>query len=153
MSKELESVLRILNERKGDIYPFDGFSTTDVTSNSAIKNFFAGIDDKDKVETARGIIEHASALQQCLFKYLFELLESRNKTMLEELKQREHEIATRTAKKMTFTVPEIVAISGKAKNTIYAHLKNGKLIGHSDKDGLWTITREDLEKYLHRSDF
>ena len=153
MSKELETVLKILNERKADVFPFDGFSTINITSNSAIKNFFAGIDDKDKVETAKGIIDHACELQRCLISYLFELLESRNKAMLEELEQREHEITTRTAKKMTFTVPEIVAISGKAKNTIYSHLKNGKLIGHSDKDGLWTITREDLENYLHRSDF
>ena len=40
MSKELETVLKILNERKADVLPFDGFSTINITSNTAIKNFF-----------------------------------------------------------------------------------------------------------------
>ena len=54
---------------------------------------------------------------------------------------------------MTFSPPEVVEISGKSKNTIYTHLKNGKLKGHQDSDGIWIIERTDLEEYLHRTDF
>ena len=153
MNKELEHVLKILYDaRQGDnmIYAFDA---NDWIPHTAIINYFSNIDDSKKVEVAKEIIEHCYALQHSLLSYLFKLLETREQSMFEKLKEREHEIENKTVKQMTFTAPEVVKISGKSKNTIYTHLKNGKLKGHNDGNGTWTVKREDLEKYLHRSNF
>lgn len=150
MSNKLEKILRVLSETSSRTVPFDGFNPDD--SNQAINDFFSSIDEEEKIKTAQHIIEHCADLQQCLHKYLFNLLEVRNETMLEEIKKEQETLVNQKTKQMTFSPSEVVKISGKVKNTIYDHLKKGKLKGHFDGT-TWTIERDDLEQYLHRTDF
>lgn len=151
MSKKLEAVLRTLNETHGDIVPFDGFNPD--SRNKSIEEYFSTMSDDEKIKASLHIIEHCSALQLCLHKYLFDLLEDRSKKMTEEIKRQKIELENQKKPKMTFNPNEVIEISGKSRNTIYGHLKKGKLIGHQDQDGVWIIERKDLETYLHRTDF
>lgn len=151
MSKKLEAVLRTLNETHGDIAPFDGFNPD--SRNKSIEEYFSTMSDEEKIKASLHIIEHCSALQLCLHKYLFDLLESRSQEMAKEIQQQKTELDNQSKPKMTFTPIDVILLSGKSKNTIYAHLKKGKLIGHQDQDGVWIIERKDLETYLHRTDF
>ena len=150
MSKKLEAVLRTLNETHGDIVPFDGFNPD--SRNKSIEEYFSTMSDEEKITASLHIIEHCSALQLCLHKYLFDLLEDRSQKMAEEIKRQKIELDNQKKPKMTFNPIEVVKISGKSKNTIYTHLKNGKLKGQQDQGGIWIIERKDLENYLHRTD-
>ena len=154
MSKKLEEVLRILDERHKSL-PVDGdnFDPDSFFPSMAITNYLSNKTDSDKIQSARNIIEHCTSLQICLHQYLFEELDRQKKSMLAAIKEQEEQLVNSTLPQMTFTAPEVIKISGKCKNTIYSHLKSGKLKGHNDGDGVWTIKREDLERYLHRNDF
>lgn len=151
MYEDLKAVLKTLHET--DYYTFDGNGFDPDTSNMAIEQYFSSMTNKERIKASMHIINHCSALQECLHKYLFTWLEMQEKTMQEELKRQKTELEQSKQPKMTFSPPEVVEISGKSKNTIYTHLKNGKLKGHQDSDGIWIIERIDLEEYLHRTDF
>ena len=97
-----------------------------------------------------------------VFNYLLSRLERKEAALIARCKEIENEILTKKEldKQMTFSAPEILDITSRlkirgktSKNTVYSHLSKGLLKGTQNDLGNWTVKREDLEKYLNRTDF
>ncbi len=119
-------------------------------------------DDDEVVKNLNRIIDQAGKLQAQVFNYLLSRLERKEAALIARCKEIENEILTKKEldKQMTFSAREILDITSRlkirgktSKNTVYSHLSKGLLKGTQDDLGNWTVKREDLEKYLNRTDF
>lgn len=127
-----------------------------------LDKYVSELKDDEVVKNLNRIIDQAGKLQAQVFNYLLSRLERKEAALIARCKEIEKEILMKKEldKQMTFTVPEILNITNrlnirgkKSKNTVYQHLDLGILKGTQDELNNWTIKREDLEKYLNRTDF
>lgn len=116
---------------------------------------FGQLSHEERIEKVMKVLDECRKIENSLISYIIKDMGSRTtKTIKEYQEKREQIIAEGVkGKKQTFSASEVIKISGRSRNTIYNHLKNGTLRGIQNDSGNWTITREALQEYLHRDDF
>ena len=85
MYKDLKAVLKTLHETNYYTVDSNGFDPD--SNNVAIEQYFSSMTNKERIKASMHIINHCSALQECLHKYLFTWLEQQEREMHEELKR------------------------------------------------------------------